>query len=135
MAIFFKDFPCLKTSKPSCIEKFEALRTNQVEALHSTSLLKMPLVNFLNEEPLTLHVILTDHFNQKIARKFSQVEVFDYYWQKNLRRKVGGIRVRLKLDFFTFVKMRLFRCFSTTVELPFGLSGTTVILRCMLRRM
>ena len=75
MAIFFKDFPCLKTSKPSCIEKFEALRTNQVEALHSTSLLKMPLVNFLNEELLTLHVILTDHFNQKFARKFSQVEI------------------------------------------------------------
>ena len=84
MAIFFKDFPCLKTSKPSCIDTFEALRTNQVEALHSTSLLKMPLVNFLNEEPLTLHVILTDHFNQKIARKFSQVEV-------------GGISIRLLL--------------------------------------
>ena len=28
----------------------------------------MPLANFLNEEPLTLHVILTDHLNKKIAR-------------------------------------------------------------------
>ena len=52
-----------------CQGAYKSLKPcEEEEALH-TSLLKMPLANFLNEEPLTLHVILTDHFNKKIARK------------------------------------------------------------------